>query len=48
MSIFPIRAGFRECLPQLLDDPFSDGTWRYVAMQNLASLVTRILWRPLT
>jgi hypothetical protein len=48
MSIFPIRAGLRECLPQLLDDPFSDGMWRYVAMQNLASLVTRILWRPLT
>jgi hypothetical protein len=39
MSIFPIRAGLRECLPQLLDDPFSDGMWRYVAMQNLASLV---------
>src|SRR5215470_2444369 len=34
-----IAAGFRECLPQLLDDPFCGGMWRHVAMENLAPLV---------
>ena len=28
-----IAAGLRECLPQLPDDPFRGGMWRYVAMQ---------------